>query len=245
MDLKLFHHPTSTCSQKVRIAVAEKGLIIDQQTIDWSVAEHLSDWYLAINPNGVVPTLVHDGNAVLDSSVICEYLDEAFGDRQISPHDASGRAEMRAWMRYFEEVPTAAIRVPSFNKLFLKVLKTDRSALQFEKMTERMPLRSHFYRQMGPQGFPEQMEDESLDRLRKSLRRVADRLADGRPYLLGSLFSIADIVFIPTVVRMEDLGLASMWRDLPVIQRWFEQVQSRPSFLAAYLPGSRVYPANS
>lgn len=242
MSIKLYHHPVSTCSQKVRLALAEKSIKFDQHIIDWTKLEHLSDWYLKINPNGVVPTLVHDGRSVPDSSVICEYIDEVFGERLISPNDAIGRAEMRAWMRYFEEVPTVAIRFPSFNKLFVKSLKQGMSSTEFDGMTNKMPLRKHFYRQMESEGFPEHLVAESLEKLRKCLVRVSDRLADDRSYLLGEQFSIADIVLVPTVVRMKDLGLDHVWQNLPRIRGWFDRVQSRPSFEVAYVKGSRVNP---
>ena len=244
MSLKLYHHPVSTCSQKVRLALAEKNLTFDQHIIDWTILEHLSDWYLAINPNGVVPTLVHDGQTIPDSSVICEYVDEVFGEPTISPRDAVGRAQMRAWMRYFEEVPTVAIRFPSFNKLFVKALKKERSAAEFDAMTDKMPLRKQFYRQMTDGGFPEHLVADSLERLRKCLVRVSDSLTAKGPYLMGERYTIADIVLIPSVVRMQDLGLSHVWQDLPAIQAWFDRVQSRPSFEAAYVKGSRVDPAN-
>ena len=243
MTLKLYHHPVSTCSQKVRLALAEKELAFDQHVIDWGKQDHLSDWYLAINPNGVVPTLVHDGQSIPDSSVICEYLDEVFPQARLSPPDAAGRARMRAWMRYFEEVPTVAIRAPSFNKLFVKPLRNDKTSAEFEAMTERMPLRKHFYRQMSETGFPEHVVAESKEKLRKALERVDRALADGRPFLLGQDYAIADIVLVPTVVRMEDLGLSGIWSDLPRVAGWFDRVQARPSFAVAYMPGSRVDPA--
>ena len=239
----LYHHPVSTCSQKVRLALAEKALTFDQYVIDWTTMEHLEDWYLAINPNGVVPALVHDGVPIVDSSVICEYLDEAFPDAPIAPRDPVGRAQMRAWMRYFEEVPTVAIRAPSFNRLFAKSIRANRDDAQYSSMTARMPLRKHFYRKMGDGGFDQATVDESLDRLRTSLQRVARALADGRPYLLGEDYTIADIVFVPTVVRMADLGLQHLWADLPEVASWFAAVQARPSFDVAYMPGARVDPS--
>ena len=66
MAYKLYHHPVSTCSQKVRLVMAEKGVAFDQHIIDWTVMEHLQDWYLAINPNRVVPTQVVDGEAIVE-----------------------------------------------------------------------------------------------------------------------------------------------------------------------------------
>ncbi len=244
MTFLLYHHPVSTCSQKVRVALAEKGLAFEQYVIDWSIMEHLQDWYLKINPNGVVPTLVHNDEAIIESSVICEYLDDVFPDPPLAPRDALGRARMRAWIRYFEEVPTSAIRAPSFNLLFTKSIKGTRSAQEFEEMTARMPLRKHFYRQMGEEGFAEPVVQESLDRLRACLVRVAKALSDGRPYIMGDAFTIADILLIPTIVRMSDLGLRHLWADLPAIDAWFKAVQARPSFAIAYMPGSRVNPGD-
>ena len=244
MTLKLYHHPVSTCSQKARLALAEKGLTFDQHIIDWTTLEHLSDWYLAINPNGVVPALIHDGRPIVDSSVICEYVDEAFGSRTITPTDPYERAQMRAWMRYFEEVPTVAIRFPSFNKLFVKSIKGGRSESDFDAMTQKMPLRKHFYRQMTQTGFPEPLVEESLDKLGKCLARVDRHLQDGRSYLLGEQYTVADIVLIPSVVRMEDLGLHTIWKDLPRVKGWYDRIQARPSFNTAYVKGSRVNPGN-
>ena len=240
--LTLHHSPISTCSQKVRLCLAEKGLAFESRIIDFGKLEHLSDEYLAINPNGVVPTLVHDGRPVIDSSVICEYIEEVWPDHPLSPGDAFGRAAMRAWMRYLEEVPTAAIRVPSYNRLFVKSL-AKLSEQAFARMTNKMPLRKAFYRKMqGEAGFSRELYDESIDKLESTLARAEKALAASK-WLVGDRFTIADSVLAPTVVRMDDIGLADIWRDKPNVGRWYEAVCARPSFAVAYFPGSRVDPA--
>ena len=237
--LTLYHLNISTCSQKVRIALAEKGLAYEGRQLDRSKLEHLSDWYLKINPNGVAPSLVHNGAPVIDSSVICEYLDEVFPDPPLSPPSPLGRAQMRAWMRYFEEVPTAAIRVPSFNA-FKGLHRASLGEQAFDAYTEKLPLRKHFYRQMGEHGFDRQKTEESIERLSACLKRVSGALADGRPYLLGEAFTIADILLVPTIVRLEDLRLAALWHDLPNVAAWYARVQARPSFAIAYADGARI-----
>ena len=73
--IELYHAHPSTCSQKVRLCLAEKGLDYTSRTVNLRANENLSPAYLALNPNGVVPTMVHDGHVIIDSSVICEYLD--------------------------------------------------------------------------------------------------------------------------------------------------------------------------
>jgi glutathione S-transferase len=242
MDIILYHNPISTCSQKVRIVLAEKSLGYDGRVINWTAQEHLTEDYLKINPNGVVPSLVHGGKAIIDSSVICEYLDEVFPTPKLSPDDPAERASMRAWMRYFEEVPTASIRIPSYNKLFAKTLAAMGEA-ELEKMTEKMPIRKHFYRQMSSSGFTDTAYQDSLERLRKCLGRVDAALSDGRDYLMGAQYSIADIVLLPSVVRMDDLGLDEVWADLPAMAAWYQRVCDRPSFAEAFMAGSRVDPS--
>jgi glutathione S-transferase len=86
--IELFHAHISTCSQKVRLCLAEKGLAWTDHPLDFAKAEHLTPAYLALNPNGVVPTLVHDGRPVIDSSVICEYLER--GRKRENTRDHTG-----------------------------------------------------------------------------------------------------------------------------------------------------------
>lgn len=238
----LHHSPFSTCSQKVRLALAEKQVAWSSREIDFTRQEHLSSEYLRLNPNGVVPTLVHDGTPIVDSSVICEYLDEVFPQPPLAPADPRARATMRSWMRYLEEVPTAAIRVPSFNKLFAAHLATMPRA-EFEAMTAKMPIRKQFYRQMGPAGFDQRVYDESIEKLCRTLHRVNEALSAG-PWLGGYAYSIADIVLTPIVIRMADLELSSMWKELPNVSAWLTRVQARDSFQKAFGPGSRLAPGS-
>lgn len=239
MTITLYHGAISTCSQKVRLALAEKGLDFVSRPMNLSRREHLTEWYLKLNPNGVVPTMVHDDKVIVDSSVICEYLEEVFPDPPLAPRYAVDRAHMRAWMRYFEEVPTAAIRVPSYNLVFHRLWE-DTPKDEFVELANQMPVRRHFYLALGKGGFDEKSYKESLERLSSCLKRVNTSLLDGRGYILGNDFSIADIIFVPSMVRMQDLELEEMWDDVPLVVDWFNRVKDRPSFNKAYLPGSRL-----
>ena len=146
---------------------ARKRLAFDSRVVDLGAFEHLTPEYLAINPNGVVPSLVHDDVTDLDSSVIMEYLDEAFPDRRLMPSDLGHRAKVRAWMRYIEEVPTVAIRYPSFNMVLVDTFARH-SPEEFAAGAASRPLRKHFFQQMGQDGFDRKDVDNSLERLRCS-----------------------------------------------------------------------------
>ena len=202
--LELFHAHISTCSQKVRLCLAEKGLTWTDHPIEFARGEHLTPAYLALNPNGVVPTLVHDGRPVIDSSVICEYLEETQPNQgtTLMPRDAYGRARVRAWLRYIEEVPTAAIRVPSFNGRFLKGWR-QMSDAQRAGYIAATPLRKGHYRRFGTDGFSKDQMDESIERLRQTVERI-DGAAKSSQWLADDSISLADLCVLPTIVR--DVG---------------------------------------
>lgn len=90
----LYHAHHSTCSQKVRLTLAEKGLEYESKLVDLANKGQLDPDYLKLNPNGVVPTLLHDGKPVIDSSVICEYLDEVCPQPPLLGADALARARV-------------------------------------------------------------------------------------------------------------------------------------------------------
>jgi len=238
--LELYNAPMSTCSQKVRLVLAEKGLDWVDRRLDLSKNEHLTPAYLALNPNGVVPTLVHDGNAIVDSSVICEYLDEVFPEVPLVPREPVRRAQLRAWLRFLEEVPTAAIRVPSFHQALARRYGDLDNERFNREVADVRPLRKHFYRRMGPEGFGRAEVEESLEELTRTLERMQAALADG-PWLMGADFTLADIVVTPSIDRMADLGLAAMWeKDFPRVADWYRRLQTRPSFVKTYYKGSRL-----
>src|SRR5438034_10197675 len=116
MAFTLYNAPQSTCSQRVRFVLNAKKLPFDEVKLDLLAGDQLKPEYLALNPNGVVPTLDHDGKVVIDSSVIIEYRDEEVPERSsFTPRDPVKRAAMRSLMRFIDEMPAAAVRVPTFN----------------------------------------------------------------------------------------------------------------------------------
>jgi len=177
--LELYHANHSTCSQKVRLCMAEKGLSFTGHLINLATKEQLDPAYLKINPNGVVPSLVHDGLTIIDSSVICEYLDEVFPENSLTPDNAYDRARMRKWMRYIEEVPTAAVRFPSFNMAFLPRFDGLDEESFVEEQADVRPLRKGFFRRMGPTGFTDEDIKESFDQITRTAERMEEALADG------------------------------------------------------------------
>src|SRR3954462_11061542 len=105
MSFILYNAPQSTCSQRVRFVLNAKQLPFEEKKLDLLAGDQLRPDYLALNPNGVVPTLDHDGAIIVDSSVIIEYLDEvAPRSQSFTPATAARRAHMRALMLFIDEM---------------------------------------------------------------------------------------------------------------------------------------------
>ena len=239
--IELYHAHISTCSQKVRLCLAEKGLEWTSHPMELRRGEQLAPSYLALNANGVVPTLVHDGRAVIDSSVICEYLEEIAPTQgtRLMPQSAYDRARVRAWLRYIEEVPTVAIRVPSFNQLFLSGWSNLPQEAR-DRFIEQTPLRKGHYRNFGTAGFSKATVNESMERLKQTVVRIDTAVGEGTPWLSGMEISVADFCVLPTIVRMSDLHLEAVWDGLAHFQGWYDRIKSRRSFDTAFYPDAHV-----
>ncbi len=219
------------------MCLAEKKLEWVDRRLQFAADEHLSESYLKINPNGVVPTLVHDGHVIVDSSVINEYLDDAFPQLPLRPSNIVELAHMRAWRQYIDEVPTPSVRYPTFNA-YLTPWFQSLNEEEFQTYAARRPLRRDFYLKMGRTGFPQDEIDAALRRLRETLERM-ERSLEKTEWLAHDRFTLADISIMPTLVRMEDLMLKHMWSDLPAVTRWYAHLKARPAFAITYYEGSR------
>jgi glutathione S-transferase len=79
----------------------------------------------------------------------------------------------------------------------------------------------------------------ALDRLGRTLARMDDEIGkSGGPWLMGARPTLADICVMPTIVRMADLGLDTMWQDKPRIARWLEVIRAHRAFKPTYYFGS-------
>ena len=239
MSFTLYNAPQSTCSQRVRFVLNAKQLPFDEKKLDLLAGDQLEPGYLALNPNGVVPTLDHDGEIVTDSSVIIEYLDEIVTEPQgFTPEAPVARAKMRALMRFIDEMPAAAVRVPTFNLAFLP-----RFAAMIEEefltFADSKPLRKEFMLAMGRKGFPEQEMNAALERMRRTYERMdAEIAATGGPWLMGKHITLADVAVMPALVRMADLNLETMWQQMPRIVRWYDEIRAHSAFKPTYYFGS-------
>ena len=235
----LYNAPQSTCSQRVRYTLHAKGIDFEEHKLDLFAGDQLKPDYMAINPNGLVPALVHNAQAVIDSAVIVEYLEDIMPDvASLRSKDPIEAARMRSMMRFIDEVPTPAVRVPSYNLAFLPHFQS-MSEEEFLELANSKPLRREFLLKMGRTGFPQQEMDEALGRLKRAVERMAQWLDESEgSWLMGDAMTYADISLMPIIVRMDDINLNYIWADYPKVASWLEAIKASIPFGATYYYGS-------
>ncbi len=231
--LRLYHAFASTCSQKVRLALAEKELPYDGVVLNLRRFEQLAPDFLAINPEGVVPVLLHDGFTLRESTIINDYLDAAFPQRPLRPTDAKGRARVAVWNRFVDDVLTLAIKKPSFQRNMRPFLQTLPDS-EIEAAVARMPNpeTARRWRDAARDGIPA----AELAAADADLRRMLDRMqaalvAD--TWLAGDHYSLADINIAPFVHRLASFSEYDLDGDWPAVGGWYARLRARPAFARA------------
>jgi glutathione S-transferase len=234
VTIVLHHAWASTCSQKVRLALAEKQLAYDGRVLNLRRFEHLTPEFLALNPDGVVPVLVHDGFVVRESTAINEYLDDAFPEPRLRPRDAIGRARVGMWTRFIDEVPTQAVKYPSFQRNLGPAIRAYPDAA-LEAALARMPNRdtAERWRSAAREGIPHEQLAEADRQLRLTLERMEAAL-ERSPWLAGADYTLADVNMTPFVHRTASFPEYDLAR-WPHVAGWYARARARPSFAAARL----------
>jgi glutathione S-transferase len=231
--LRLYHAWASTCSQKVRLALAEKELDYDGVVLNLRRFEQLAPDFLHLNPQGVVPVLVHDGFVVCESTIINDYLEDAFPERPLRPADAKGRARVAMWNRFVDDVPTMAIKKPSYQKNLRPMLRTLSDA-EIDDAVSRMPNpeNARRWRDAARGGIPAEELAAAAADLRRMLDRMQETLACSQ-WLAGDDYSLADVNMAPFVHRLASFPEYDLDRDWPAVGVWYGRLKARPAFARA------------
>lgn len=228
--LELYHAPGSVCAQKVRFALALKALPWVDHNMNLDSSEQYSPAYLRLNPKAVVPTLVHDGRVIRESTVICEYLDDAFPEPSLRPSDLAARAEMRRWAKIPDDEIHAACGFISQAGL-LRQGRLANPQPYYERIAkDPNRKRADRNRRMFEHGYADPDAQWGLFVHAKLLKEMQATLADGRPWLVGDKISLADVGLAPYVNRLHVSGLAPMWADKPAIASWFQRIKALPAY---------------
>jgi glutathione S-transferase len=233
--LELYHNAASTCSQKVRLVLAEKGLSFESRDVDLvGGGQHDAD-YVNLNPNHVVPTLVHDGNVLIESTLINEYLDDAFPENPMRASDPVKRHAARLLVKRIDDRvhPMAGVITFAIGPRAL-ILS------QPEKVRERNiasipnPARRAARRSVIEHGVK---APEFADAVRTFVDLIDDleRTLEPGGWFEGDAFGLADACVLPYVLRLDHLAMSPLLEVSvrPRLADWYARVRALPCYSTA------------
>lgn len=232
----LFHSAGSNCSQRVRIALEEKGVPWTSHHLDLARREHHDPAYVEIHPHGLVPALVHDGRVMIESIDIISYIDEAFEGPALSVPEGPLRGRMMELLKDADSFQ-GTIRVLSYDVLFRGVRTIsagDIEAARGRGVGEAMLAFMRDYSEAGDawgrrvdEGRRE--ADAALARLERGLER--------NPWLAGPEHSLADIAWSVNALRLAKCRHPT--DAFPLYTDWARRAMERPAFeraVSSYVP---------
>jgi ganglioside-induced differentiation-associated protein 1 len=232
--LTLYDFGNSVCCQKVRITLRSKGLNWEPIKVDLFKTEQYDPKYLKLNPKGVVPTLVHDGKPVIESTLICEYIDEMFPQPpQLIPADPWLQSRMRLWSKMVDEGLHDGVTEISFSAMFRERMKNMPPEVR-EKRFRNVgdPRRTDRFKSTYEYGVKSPFVAHGIAAYERAFKMLEASIVDGKgPWILGSDPTLADINLMPYAARLNYLGLLDLWiKDRPHARTWWAVAREWPSF---------------
>ena len=237
-DVTLYHWEPNANSGKPMLALAEKGVLYDSHYIDMLEFDQYKPEYLAVNPQGTIPAMVHGERVLTESTAIMEYVDEAFPGPDLMPPEAQDRWRIRWWMKFMDQWLG-----PSFSMIgwctFVGPALARRSVEEREALIARIPLpeRRVAWRKAMFAEFSDSELAESRRRVAQGVKLLEDELGK-RGYVASNQYSLADINIFNSTYSLP-VGSPDLCNPqaTPNIWRWLRTVYRRPAVQQTWAKG--------
>ena len=231
--LALYHFGPIANSLTPLLCLIEKGLPFDDRFLNSRLWEHHAPEFRAVNPNGMVPVLVHNGRAITESTVINEYLDDAFPDAPLRPADPYERAQMRVWTKYVDEYFCPALTTIGAQgaKAYASAIDKDEMARRLANMPDAEVRRK--WETVSSTGFSDEQLTDARAKLGRVIERMETQLAHGAEWILASGYSLADIKLYSMAPGLERvLPDQCNAQAAPNLHAWLRRMEARPAVQA-------------
>ena len=229
--LVLYHNNMSSCSQKVRLVLYEKNLTWTEKHLNIREGASRTYKYLKINPNGVVPTLIHDDRIIIESTVIMEYLDDVFPLISLKSSTPFLIAKMRLWNKKLDEGMHSHLSIISsaiaFRHQFLKN-KTEKQINEninnIPDLGRREKIRDTIFNGLKSKLFP-----NAIVSFYKLFKEMDEYLSENE-WLGSENYSLADAAYTPYLIRFEHLNLFLMFQERKNLKNWLKRIKEKKNF---------------
>jgi glutathione S-transferase len=243
MTLKYYHAEPLANSLKSMVPFIEKGLSWQSIYVDLHKFEQHEAWFTAINPEGQVPVLDHDGVIITHTTVINEYLEDVFPDVPLRPRDPVGAAHMRYWNKFCDEQVMNYVSMHGWHRMVGIIARSVESG-EFERLMERIPLPDQRTKwRTARSGFSEKDLAYATDKIRYAVDKVEKQLGS-TAWIAGDDYTLADINFFSmcgvSVVRM--FPEMEIEKRCPLVAAWIERMRTRPAVKRALAAEDRTAP---
>jgi glutathione S-transferase len=232
LEVYYLQEADSICSNRVIMTLVEKEIEdwVPRQMVLMN-RDQFTPEYLKLNPKAQVPTLVHDGKVVRESSIICDYLDDLKAAPALKPVDAIERAHLREWIKDGDESGYQAIASINFVTKFRLEIPREKMEARWKQVTDIDRL--HRQQSCVREGLDSLYVLRAVGAMDRLLGKTEKTLADGRPWIMGDQYSLVETTHAPFIKVLEMLRLLPLWLEgRPYTQDWWHRVSSRPSYKA-------------
>lgn len=226
--LHLYHSGISNCAMRVRITLEEKGLEWTSHHFNLLEGEHLTEEYFGINPNGVVPTLVHDGVVIIESQDIIDYLDQTYVDPPLRPKDPEQVKIMQDWVARSAEIHVKAVKTYIYDKKIRHSMKKSEDEQEKYKKLQTNEELLEFHKKSSTNTFSSAELNRAAEILHECFDE-ADTILSRQAWLAGDNFSLADIAWIPLQFTLEQLAKYPFEKH-PHVLEWVKRIKEKESF---------------
>ncbi len=228
--MKLYSFGPAANSMKPLLSLYEKALPFESHFVDPRKFEQHSDWYKKINPNAQVPALVHNGNVITESTVICEYLEDEFPDQTpLRPASNYECAQMRVWTKWVDEYFCWCVSTIGWHRMVSQMLEP-LSDEEFEEVVANVPIPEQKIKfRRAREGFPQELLDEEMRKIGVSVRKLEARLQESE-WLACDQYTLADICNFAIANGMDN-GYPELVNEeaTPALINWLQRINDRPA----------------